>query len=106
MQHAWGGYAKHGWGKNEVRPVSLRGHTASIFGSTSMGATVVDALDTLYIMGMKDEFEKAREWVVENLDFNRMVSLKTLRIYFQCIFLIAKPFISIIKGGIFFLICS
>jgi len=72
MQHAWGGYAKHGWGKNEVRPVSLRGHTASIFGSTSMGATVVDALDTLYIMGMKDEFEKAREWVVENLDFNRM----------------------------------
>ena len=63
MQHAWDGYAKYGWGKNEVRPVSLRGHTASIFGSASMGATIVDALDTLYIMGMMEEYEKAREHV-------------------------------------------
>ena len=73
MKHAWDGYVKYGWGKNEVRPISLRGHSASIFGSTSMGATIVDSLDTLYIMGMKEEFEKAKEWVAENLDFNRMV---------------------------------
>merc|ERR1712038_1117772 len=72
MQHAWDGYAKYGWGKNEVRPVSLRGHTASIFGSASMGATIVDALDTLYIMGMMEEYEKARDWVESDLDFNKM----------------------------------
>jgi len=72
MQHAWDGYSKYAWGKNEVRPVSLRGHTASIFGSASMGATIVDSLDTLYIMGMMDEFEKAREWVESDLDFNKM----------------------------------
>ena len=75
MQHAWDGYAKYGWGKNEVRPVSLRGHTASIFGSASMGATIVDALDTLYIMGMMEEYEKARDWVESDLDFNKMVSI-------------------------------
>ena len=74
MKHAWDGYVKHGWGKNEVRPISLRGHSASIFGSASMGATIVDALDTLYIMDMKEEYEKAREWVAENLDFGKMVS--------------------------------
>lgn len=72
MQHAWDGYVAHGWGKNEVRPVSLRGHTASIFGNSPMGATIVDALDTLYIMGMMEEYEKARDWVAENLDFNKM----------------------------------
>merc|ERR1719500_1435294 len=72
MQHAWDGYAKYAWGKNEVRPVSLRGHTASIFGQASMGATIVDSLDTLYIMGMIDEYEKARGWVESELDFNKM----------------------------------
>lgn len=72
MQHAWDGYAKYAWGKNEVRPVSLRGHTASIFGQASMGASIVDALDTLYIMGMMEEYQKARDWVESDLDFNKM----------------------------------
>ncbi len=31
-------------------------------------------MDTLYIMGMMDEFEKGREWIEDNLDFNKMVS--------------------------------
>ena len=87
MKHAWDGYSKYAWGKNEVRPVSLRGHTASIFGSASMGATIVDSLDTLYIMGMMDEFEKAREWVESDLDFNKMVCLST---YFILIFIFQK----------------
>lgn len=70
MEHAWTGYVNHAWGSNELRPISKRGHTASIFGASSSGATVVDALDTLYIMGMKDEFERARKWVAMSLSFN------------------------------------
>lgn len=35
-----------------------------------MGATVVDALDTLYIMGLHDEFKDAQEWIEQNLDFS------------------------------------
>lgn len=35
----------------------------------------MDALDTLYIMEMYDEFDAATEWVERNLDFN-MVRLK------------------------------
>ena len=80
MQHAWDGYEKYAWGKNEVRPVSLRGHSASIFGSSNMGATVVDALDTLYIMGMTEEFKRARQWVDENLDVNKMVKFIMARL--------------------------
>ncbi|KAI6071312.1 Mannosyl-oligosaccharide 1,2-alpha-mannosidase IA [Aix galericulata] len=34
------------------------------------GATIVDALDTLYIMEMKEEFKEAKDWVEKNLDFN------------------------------------
>ncbi len=34
------------------------------------GATIVDALDTLYIMEMYEEFDAATDWVEKNLDFN------------------------------------
>lgn len=73
MQHAWDNYVKFAWGRNELRPVSQRGHSASIFGSSSMGATIVDSMDTLYIMGLEEEFQKGREWISNNLDMSKMV---------------------------------
>ncbi|CAL4062907.1 unnamed protein product, partial [Meganyctiphanes norvegica] len=72
--HAWRGYKSYAWGKNELRPVSKRGHTAGIFGRQDMGATIVDALDTLYIMGLTEEFNEGRNWVHNNLDFNQLRS--------------------------------
>ena len=80
MEHAWTNYVEFAWGKNELRPVSKRGHTASIFGSSSMGATIVDSLDTLYIMGMEEEFERGRNWVKDNLDMTKMVGNWVLRV--------------------------
>lgn len=35
-----------------------------------MGATIVDALDTLYIMGLHDEFKDGQQWIEQNLDFS------------------------------------
>lgn len=35
----------------------------------------MDALDTLYIMEMKEEFKEAKEWVEKNLDFNVVSSI-------------------------------
>lgn len=35
-----------------------------------MGATIVDALDTLYIMGLHDEFRDGQKWIENNLDFS------------------------------------
>ena len=72
MKHAWDNYVTYAWGKNELRPVSKRGHSASIFGSSSMGATIVDSLDTLFIMGFNEEFEKGKAWVAEHLDLGQM----------------------------------
>jgi len=72
MVHAWDSYVKYAWGKNELRPVSLRGHSASIFGSAAMGATIVDAMDTLHIMGLSNEFDRGKEWIKNNLDISKM----------------------------------
>ncbi|XP_043243879.1 mannosyl-oligosaccharide 1,2-alpha-mannosidase IA-like [Amphibalanus amphitrite] len=74
MQHAWKGYATYAWGSNELRPVSKRGHSAGIFGNRPMGATIVDAMDTLYIMGMDAEFEEGRRWIADHLDVSKMDS--------------------------------
>ncbi len=35
-----------------------------------MGATIVDALDTLWIMGLEAEFKDGRDWVANSLSFD------------------------------------
>ncbi|KAF7010775.1 hypothetical protein CFC21_025136 [Triticum aestivum] len=59
MLHAWNSYVKYAWGMDELQPQSKNG--VNSFGG--LGATLVDSLDTLYIMGLRDEFQKAREVV-------------------------------------------
>lgn len=53
---------------------------ASVAGKQSfggLGATLVDSLDTLWLMGLKDEFQKARDWIVNELSFNRCAAADT-----------------------------
>lgn len=53
--HSWEGYKKHAWLRDEVAP--LTGTFKDTFGGWA--ATLVDSLDTLWILGLKDEFEIA-----------------------------------------------
>ena len=72
IKHAWGGYVRYAFGENELKPVSKRGHSPVVFGKTKVGATIVDSLDTLYIVGLKEEFQQARDWVSENLNLDEV----------------------------------
>ncbi|XP_030637647.1 mannosyl-oligosaccharide 1,2-alpha-mannosidase IA [Chanos chanos] len=69
MKFAWDSYKQYAWGKNELRPLTRNGHIGNMFGGLR-GATIVDSLGTLYIMGLMDEYEEAKEWVENNLDLN------------------------------------
>lgn len=71
MKHAWDNYVQYAWGQNELRPLSKRGHSAGIFGKTAMGATIVDGLNTLYIMELMDDYQKGRDWIAENLNLDQ-----------------------------------
>ncbi|ERF71887.1 hypothetical protein EPUS_01802 [Endocarpon pusillum Z07020] len=62
---SWNAYKTYAWGKDEVSPVS--GTWRSSFGG--WGATLVDAMDTLWIMQLKDDFEKCVTMVGE-IDFS------------------------------------
>ncbi|KUI69062.1 Endoplasmic reticulum mannosyl-oligosaccharide 1,2-alpha-mannosidase [Cytospora mali] len=55
FQKCWRSYKEKAWLADELTPVS--GYSRNPFGG--WGATLVDSLDTLWIMGMKDEFAEA-----------------------------------------------
>lgn len=65
LKRAWQGYRDQAWMADELRPIS--GTAATHFGGWA--STMVDSLDTLWIMGMKDEFEEAVA-AVERIDFS------------------------------------
>jgi mannosyl-oligosaccharide alpha-1,2-mannosidase len=74
MKDAWDDYVRWAWGNNELKPVSQSGQTGGIFGTAEIGATIVDSLDTLFIMELMDEYEIAKEFVVKDLKFVGVVS--------------------------------
>ncbi|KAG0056482.1 hypothetical protein BGZ83_004740 [Gryganskiella cystojenkinii] len=67
FQHAWRGYKDNAWGHDEVYPTS--GGARDTF--NGWGATMVDSLDTLVIMGFNDEFDEALEWVRTKFDMTK-----------------------------------
>lgn len=64
FNHSWTGYTQFALPNDELKSVS--GGSANPF--NAWGATLVDALDTLWIMEMREEFEAAVE-VVKKIDF-------------------------------------
>ncbi|KAM9641757.1 endoplasmic reticulum mannosyl-oligosaccharide 1,2-alpha-mannosidase isoform 2-T2 [Trichechus inunguis] len=70
FRHAWKGYRKYAWGHDELRPLSKS------FGEWfGLGLTLVDALDTMWILGLTKEFEEARKWVSQKLQFQKDVDV-------------------------------
>ena len=61
---SWDGYRSKAWKQDELSPVSGK-HRNPFCG---WGATLVDTLDTLWIMKLKDEFEEAVD-AVKEIDF-------------------------------------
>lgn len=74
MEHAWINYRLHAWGKNELHPISKVPHSG-IFGPEDLGATIIDSLDTLYLMGMMQEFRQGRKWIEKHFHINEIVSI-------------------------------
>lgn len=67
--HAWNGYKYVAWGYDEVRPVS--GKPANFFlKNHSFGLSIIEAMDTLYVMGLDAELESCVAWLRSHLDFD------------------------------------
>lgn len=67
--HAWNGYKAYAWGADEVMPRS--GKPVNFFiDSHSFGLSIIEALDTLYVMGLDDELSRSVSWLRKNMNFD------------------------------------
>ena len=66
---AWDHYVERAWGKDEINPVSGTSQSFFIEGH-DLGLSLVEALDTLWIMELDAEFQTGIDWVKANLDFD------------------------------------
>ncbi|KAG6197073.1 hypothetical protein E4U10_000371 [Claviceps purpurea] len=64
IQRSWAGYKQYAWMHDEITPVSNRSRDPFC----GWAATLVDSLDTLWIAGLKDEFDEAAA-AVKIIDF-------------------------------------
>ncbi|CAJ1390095.1 unnamed protein product [Effrenium voratum] len=58
MKHTWQGYRSKAWGHDEVQPGS-----GKVKDWCKMAITMLDGLSTLWVMGLKEEFEEAAVWL-------------------------------------------
>ncbi len=75
--HSWNAYKKYAWGHDGLRPISK---TPYDWGSTPLYITPLDALDTMILMGLTEEADSTREFLVRHLDYNRDQYVKNFEI--------------------------
>ncbi|MGP3983099.1 glycoside hydrolase family 47 protein [Streptomyces sp. KR80] len=71
---AWTAYRRLTWGRDELRPVSGTGSEFFISG-VPLGLTIIESLDTLYLMELDGELDASIAWISGNLNFDRNASV-------------------------------
>jgi hypothetical protein len=66
-RHAWKSYKKYAWGDDELLPLSKSGKNWTTF---SYLFTPVDSLDSLFIMGLTEEYQECKKLVLSKLNFD------------------------------------
>jgi mannosidase alpha-like ER degradation enhancer 2 len=75
--HAWNGYKKHAWGHDDLKPLSKTFHD---WYAEPLLMTPVDALDTMILMGLKEEARNTREYIARNLSFDKNIDVQNFEI--------------------------
>ena len=76
--HAWNGYKQGAWGHDDLDPVSNT--PRDWYDHAPIYMTPVDSLDTMIVMGLRDEAEATRAFLDDHLDFDRDISVKNFEI--------------------------
>ena len=68
-----GQYERYAWTRDELKPLS---QTGADWVPGGMGLSILDNLDTLWLMGLDEEYDRARSFV-QNLSFNINAEVNT-----------------------------
>jgi mannosidase alpha-like ER degradation enhancer 2 len=77
FMYGWDAYKQHAWGHDELKP--LTGSYRDWYNS-SLYITPVDALDTMILMGLKEEADKTRDLIDTKLSFDKDIEVKNFEI--------------------------
>ncbi len=69
MRWAWGEYRARAWGKDQIMPISGGAESFSVKGR-HVGLSLVEAIDTLWLMELDAEFRDGVDWIKAHLDFD------------------------------------
>jgi len=69
MRWAWNQYREKAWGNDQVMPISGGFESFSIKGH-HLGLSLIEALDTLWLMELDAEFRDGVDWIRANLNFD------------------------------------
>src|SRR5689334_12595410 len=75
--HAWNGYKKYAWDHDDLKPLSK---TYDDWYGQSLLMTPVDALDTMYLMGLNVEAAKTKQYILANLSFDKDIEVQIFEI--------------------------
>ncbi len=75
--HAWNGYKKYAWGHDDLKPLSRTHHDLY---AEPLLMTPVDALDTMILMGLTDEAEATKQYIVKHLSFDKDISVQNFEV--------------------------
>ncbi len=75
--HAWNGYKQYAWGHDELLPVS---RSAKDWHADTLYMTPVDALDTMLLMGLTDDANRTKDFIVGHLRFDKDIEVKNFEI--------------------------
>jgi mannosidase alpha-like ER degradation enhancer 2 len=77
LLHAWNNYERYAWGHDALKPLSKTSHD---WYGQSLLMTPVDGLDTLILMKLDAEANKARALITSELSFDRDIYVKNFEI--------------------------
>ena len=77
LLHAWNNYERYAWGHDALKPLSKTAHD---WYGQSLLMTPVDALDTLILMKLDAEADKARALITSELSFDRDIYVKNFEV--------------------------
>ena len=66
---AWQAYKRLAWGHDELKPVS-GGYQEFFAANHPVGLTIVESLDTLYVMELDSELESSVRWIETSLNLD------------------------------------
>jgi mannosidase alpha-like ER degradation enhancer 2 len=75
--HAWNGYKKYAWGHDDLKPLSKTHHD---WYPQPLLMTAVDSLDTMILMDMKDEATATKQYILDNLSFDKDIEVQNFEI--------------------------